>query len=195
MSWEGENAAKVSNVSEITAMGKQPAAVAELMLTSFGTMMFEHGFVHADPHPGNLLVRRSPHESYLQRITNAIRLFIGLNVSHSPQLIILDHGLYVDIPCDVRRDWCLLWRSLVLGHRQMLNDVSDRLMPSGGGILTAALSFGFVKRCADVFFEKGTWFACQYSASCAADLGIFSSTLRKGGCFEIASRIFPWLIL
>jgi hypothetical protein len=59
-------------------------------------------------------------------------------------LVILDHGLYVDIPRDVRHDWCLLWRSLVLGHRQKLTEVSNRLLPSGGGILTAALSFGFV---------------------------------------------------
>ena len=144
MSWEGDNAPKVSNISEIVAQGMKPAEVAELMLKSFGKMMFEHGFVHADPHPGNLLVRRNPHESFYQRITRAIKQFAGLDVTYSPQLVILDHGLYVDIPPDVRRDWCLLWRSLVLGHRQVLTEVSNRLMPSGGGILTAALSFGFV---------------------------------------------------
>jgi hypothetical protein len=143
MSWEGDSAPKVSNIAEIVAQGMRPADVAELMLKSFGMMMFEHGFVHADPHPGNLLVRRNPNESLLQRITRMAKHFSGLEISYSPQLVILDHGLYVDIPRDVRRDWCLLWRSLVLGHRQILNDVSSRLMPSGGGILTAALSFGF----------------------------------------------------
>jgi hypothetical protein len=99
--------------------------------------------VHADPHPGNLLVRRNPHESFYRRVARAIKQLFGLEISYSPQLVILDHGLYVDIPRDVRYNWCLLWRSLVLGHRQILTDVSNRLMPSGGGILTAALSFGF----------------------------------------------------
>ena len=63
MSWEGDSAPKVSNIAEIVAQGMRPADVAELMLKSFGMMMFEHGFVHADPHPGNLLVRRNPNES------------------------------------------------------------------------------------------------------------------------------------
>jgi aarF domain-containing kinase len=144
MSWEGEHSPKVSNISEIVAQGMKPAEVAELMLKTFGVMMFEHGFVHADPHPGNLLVRRNPHESYLQRITCSLKRCFGSDIHYAPQLVILDHGLYVDIPRDVRRDWCLLWRSLVLGHRQTLTSVSNRLMPSGGGILTAALSFGLV---------------------------------------------------
>jgi len=144
MSWEGEEAFKVSDIAGIAALGMKPAEVAELMLKSFGMMMFEHGFVHADPHPGNLLVRRKPQTSSFGRVTRAVQRFAGLDVSYAPQLVILDHGLYVDIPLDVRRDWCLLWRSLVLGQRQILADVSTRLMPSGGIILTAALSFGFV---------------------------------------------------
>ena len=144
MSWEGELSPKVSSIAEIVAQGMKPAEVAELMLKTFGVMMFEHGFVHADPHPGNLLVRRNPHVSYLQRITRSVKQYLGFDFYYPPQLVILDHGLYVDIPRDVRRDWCLLWRSLVLGHRQTLTSVSNRLMPSGGGILTAALSFGCV---------------------------------------------------
>lgn len=144
MSWEGEKAPKVNNITEIIAQGMKPSEVAELMLKSFGMMMYEHGFVHADPHPGNLLVRRNPNESFWKRFTRTVKKIFGLKAYYAPQLVILDHGLYVDIPRDVRRDWCLLWRSLVLGHRQVLNDVSNRLMPSGGGILTAALSFGFV---------------------------------------------------
>ena len=91
-----------------------------------------------------MLVRRNPHESCGRRIYRAIKLLLGLSTSYSPQLVILDHGLYVDIPRDVRHDWCLLWRSLVLGHRKKMTEVSNRLLPSGGGILTAALSFGFV---------------------------------------------------
>jgi hypothetical protein len=44
MSWEGEHAPKVNDISEIVAQGIKPTDVAELMLKSFGSMMFEHGW-------------------------------------------------------------------------------------------------------------------------------------------------------
>ena len=34
-----------------------PREVALLLLEAFSDMVFVHGRVHADPHPGNLLVR------------------------------------------------------------------------------------------------------------------------------------------
>lgn len=40
----------------------------------YSEMIFKHGFVHSDPHPGNLLVNK--------------------NKNGQLQLILLDHGLY-----------------------------------------------------------------------------------------------------
>lgn len=163
-------------------------------------MMFEHGFVHADPHPGNLLVRRNPRISSWQRVTCALKKIAGLEVSHAPQLVILDHGLYVDIPFDVRRDWCLLWRSLVLGQRKILADVSNRLMPSGGSILTAALSFGFFSHQSSIFarvcadFDSGFQYVLV-CLICTADLVTSSWMKMKSKNLESASRIFRCLIL
>ena len=37
-----------------------PREVALLLLDAFSEMVFVHGRVHADPHPGNLLVRPLP---------------------------------------------------------------------------------------------------------------------------------------
>lgn len=39
----------------------------------YSTMIFEHGYIHCDPHPGNVLVKKTPR---------------GL------QIVLLDHGLY-----------------------------------------------------------------------------------------------------
>ncbi|KAH3672192.1 hypothetical protein WICMUC_004421 [Wickerhamomyces mucosus] len=62
-------------------------------LTIFSKMIFEWGFVHSDPHPGNILVRYNEQ-------------------SGKQQLVLLDHGLYVAIRENVRHEYCVLWKSL-----------------------------------------------------------------------------------
>ena len=58
----------------LATIGAAPRTVATLIARAFSEMIFIHGFVHADPHPGNLLVRRGP--------------------DGRAQLVLLDHGLY-----------------------------------------------------------------------------------------------------
>nr|CCA30171.1 ABC1 family protein, related [Neospora caninum Liverpool]CEL71286.1 TPA: ABC1 family protein, related [Neospora caninum Liverpool] len=41
-------------------LGAKPEEVARLVMKVFSDMLFLHGFVHCDPHPGNLFVRRMP---------------------------------------------------------------------------------------------------------------------------------------
>lgn len=40
----------------------RPQDVAVLLLDAFAEMTYVHGFVHGDPHPGNILVRPAPHQ-------------------------------------------------------------------------------------------------------------------------------------
>ncbi|KAI7804517.1 putative aarF domain-containing protein kinase 1 [Triplophysa rosa] len=44
----------------------------------YSEMIFVHGFVHCDPHPGNVLVRKGPE-------------------SNKTEIVLLDHGLYQDV--------------------------------------------------------------------------------------------------
>lgn len=60
-------------------------------LTIFGKQLFDYGFIHSDPHPGNLLVR-----------------FTG----RKQQLVILDHGLYVQLPEKFKFEYAELWKCL-----------------------------------------------------------------------------------
>ncbi|KAH3681350.1 hypothetical protein WICPIJ_007703 [Wickerhamomyces pijperi] len=62
-------------------------------LTLFSKMIFEWGFVHSDPHPGNLLVRLNPE-------------------TKKQQLVLLDHGLYITLRESVRYDYCRLWKAI-----------------------------------------------------------------------------------
>lgn len=39
-------------------MGINPHKVAHNLIDIFTTMIFKHGFIHCDAHPGNILVRK-----------------------------------------------------------------------------------------------------------------------------------------
>ena len=51
---------QAGNLAALDAAGISRAALAERLLGAYGRMIFEHGVYHADPHPGNLLVRPTP---------------------------------------------------------------------------------------------------------------------------------------
>ncbi|PPQ90807.1 hypothetical protein CVT25_012127 [Psilocybe cyanescens] len=70
-------------------------AVLLPLVQLFSAQMFDWGWVHCDPHPGNVLVRPNP-----ARLT-------------TPQIVLLDHGLYVRVPDGFKHDWVKLWRALL----------------------------------------------------------------------------------
>ena len=39
---------------------KGPRKASDILVEVFAKMIFEHGFVHCDAHPGNMLVRENP---------------------------------------------------------------------------------------------------------------------------------------
>ena len=64
---------KITDRDGLIAVGLEPREVAELLNDVYADQLFRRGVLHADPHPGNLLVRPGP--------------------NGSPQLVLLDHGL------------------------------------------------------------------------------------------------------
>lgn len=48
---------KISNVQQLRSWGLSPEAIAETGMDCYLKQMFIEGFFHADPHPGNILVR------------------------------------------------------------------------------------------------------------------------------------------
>jgi len=60
LTMEWVDGAKLDDPAALLAAGVQPAEVAPLLTATFSAMVFEHGFVHCDPHAGNLLARRMP---------------------------------------------------------------------------------------------------------------------------------------
>ncbi|KAH9481461.1 ABC1 family protein lscO [Psilocybe cubensis] len=98
--------------SELSALPNSPTSVSSLQFPSkplkggldavllplvqlFCAQMFDWGWVHCDPHPGNILVRPNPVKPSV------------------PQIVLLDHGLYVRVPDGFKHDWVKLWRALL----------------------------------------------------------------------------------
>ncbi|XP_067416243.1 uncharacterized aarF domain-containing protein kinase 5 isoform X2 [Emydura macquarii macquarii] len=85
---------KINNVESIRAQGLSLQDTAAKLIRLFAEQIFYTGFIHADPHPGNVLVRRGP--------------------DGKAQLVLLDHGLYEFLSERDRIALCKLWRAIVL---------------------------------------------------------------------------------
>ena len=68
---------KITDREALVGAGMDPKGVAELLVDVYAEQIFRRGILHADPHPGNLLVRLGP---------------------DGPALVLLDHGLTVSVP-------------------------------------------------------------------------------------------------
>ncbi|XP_053234198.1 aarF domain-containing protein kinase 1 isoform X4 [Podarcis raffonei] len=74
----------------------------------YSEMIFVNGFVHCDPHPGNVLVKKCP----------------STGKTH---IILLDHGLYQVLSENVRLDYCRLWQALIKSDMKRVQKYSRRL--------------------------------------------------------------------
>ncbi|KAH7571593.1 hypothetical protein JRO89_XS04G0093700 [Xanthoceras sorbifolium] len=68
--------------------------VAKALVEVFAEMIFVHGFVHGDPHPGNILVSPEGQNGF--------------------SLVLLDHGTYRTLDEAFRVNYCQLWKALIL---------------------------------------------------------------------------------
>ena len=75
---------KISDTAALKAAGIDPNAVAQIMTEAYCEQILVHGFFHADPHPGNLLVLPGP------------------------VVVFIDFGLSKDLPADFRMNYAKL---------------------------------------------------------------------------------------
>lgn len=55
-----EEGVKITDLAHQRELGIDPEAVGRKLVDAYFLMLFEHGLFHADPHPGNFLVRPGP---------------------------------------------------------------------------------------------------------------------------------------
>ncbi|BAT81300.1 hypothetical protein VIGAN_03098700 [Vigna angularis var. angularis] len=85
---------KIDDLDFLNQIGVDPEKVAKSLIQLFAEMIFVHGYIHGDPHPGNILV--SPE---------------GCN---GFSLVLLDHAVYTVLDEEFRKDFCKLWEALIL---------------------------------------------------------------------------------
>ncbi|KAM9165512.1 putative aarF domain-containing protein kinase 5 isoform 2-T2 [Pangshura tecta] len=102
---------KINNVESIREQGLDLKDTADKLIQMFAEQIFYTGFIHADPHPGNVLVRRGP--------------------DGKAQLVLLDHGLYEFLSERDRSALCKLWRAIILRDDAAMRACSAELGVKG----------------------------------------------------------------
>ncbi|XP_044468199.1 aarF domain-containing protein kinase 1 isoform X2 [Mangifera indica] len=80
--------------------------VAKALVEVFAEMMFVHGFIHGDLHPGNILVSPKGQNDFT--------------------LVLLDHGIYKTLDETFRVEYCQLWKALILLDSKKIYHLGDR---------------------------------------------------------------------
>ncbi|CAI5509610.1 unnamed protein product [Closterium sp. Naga37s-1] len=114
LTMEFMNGCKIDDLEGIKKQGLNPLEVAALLVEVFAEMVFCHGHLHGDPHPGNVLI-----QAHAPGTTKpGHRKF---------DLVLLDHGLYREMDDGFRKDFCQLWRSLILSDMGGVERWGERL--------------------------------------------------------------------
>jgi len=83
-------------------------SVMQTMVELFSAQIFEWGWVHCDPHLGNIIIRPNP-----------------LKATH-PQFVLLDHGLYVQLTPEFQRQYATLWKGLMTLDLDVVKGVAEQ---------------------------------------------------------------------
>ena len=83
-------------------------------------MIHKYGFVHADPHSGNILLRKDK--------------------NGNDQMVLLDHGLYQELDENVRSSYNRFWLGLILNREEMFVKAANDLGTKNGVLLCCMLT-------------------------------------------------------
>nr|CAD7409427.1 unnamed protein product [Timema poppensis] len=98
---------QVNDLNYIRDNQINPYEVSDKLSQLYSQMIFIHGFVHSDPHPGNILVRKSPKEGV--------------------EIVLLDHGLYAVLTNEFRYQYSNLWLSILNSDKEAMKKNCDNL--------------------------------------------------------------------
>jgi predicted unusual protein kinase regulating ubiquinone biosynthesis (AarF/ABC1/UbiB family) len=85
---------QVDDIAYMREHGISVNEVTRKLGDMYSEMIFTHGFVHCDPHPGNVLVTKD---------------------NGQVKIVLLDHGLYQRLTDEFRIDYAKLWLAMIGG--------------------------------------------------------------------------------
>jgi len=83
---------KIDELDELDREFGSAKNVTDLLIDIYARMIFVHGHIHCDSHPGNIMIRKRP--------------------NGKPEVVLIDHGFYCTTGEKFRQEFCELWYSL-----------------------------------------------------------------------------------
>lgn len=96
------NGYSITNVDQLKKDKIKLSDIASSLSQVFNKMIFKLGFIHADPHPGNIFVEKLENNKY--------------------NLVLLDHGLYKELSETVRKNYAKLWTGIILKNEKLIKE-------------------------------------------------------------------------
>lgn len=99
-------------------LGLSLRSVMQIMVDLFSAQMFLWGLVHCDPHPGNIFIRRLP--------------------SGKPELVLIDHGLYIHMSPSFKHQYASFWKALITFDNAKIKEIVNSWGVSSPDIFASA---------------------------------------------------------
>lgn len=99
-------------------LGLSAKEVMGIMVDLFSAQIFRWGVVHCDPHPGNIFVRRLP--------------------NGKAELVLIDHGLYVYMSPEFRRQYGEFWKALMVFDNKTIQRITSEWGIKAGELFATA---------------------------------------------------------
>ena len=96
---------KITEENQLKKLGFNKKSIMTDLIRAFADQIFVTGFIHCDPHPGNVLVRPHPQNK------------------KTYQIVILDHGLCLPVSDDFRKKYAVFWKSMFLQDTDKMKEV------------------------------------------------------------------------
>jgi len=106
LTMEWIDGAKVTDKAYLKKIGADPKEVARRLAEVFYQQIYFHGFVHCDPHPGNIFVRKTNRDF---------------------EIVLLDNGIYKTYDDEFRLHYAKLWLAILKGNEQDIEYYSKSL--------------------------------------------------------------------
>lgn len=126
-----ETGTPVTHVKKMKEQGIELKDLSQLISEAFNHMIFKEGFVHGDPHPGNLFVRKDS--------------------KNKLELVLLDHGIYQDLSDECRLAYTKLWRGILTQDESVIREAAKEFGTKEHELFTAMIT---ARRYEDVMDES-----------------------------------------
>ncbi|CAF1263154.1 unnamed protein product, partial [Adineta ricciae] len=113
LTYEFVSGIAIDHVDEMKKMNLSLKDIDEKLIRIFAEQIFRTGFVHADPHPGNVHVR-------INKNTKS-------KSAQPAQIVLLDHGLYESLLSEERKILCDLWMASITNDHVRMKQAATAL--------------------------------------------------------------------